>query len=85
MIAKLFRKIAGAPTQAVPERVEPKLSDREELIRKAIEIQSEKQKIFDALDDKTKLKLMAQLMQPTAGGGGKRATGKPAARKPAGR
>ena len=80
MIGKLLRKLSGTPTEALPERIEPRLTEREALIKKAREIQAEKQKVFDALDDATKLKLMAQLMQPTAG-----KTAKPAARKPSGR
>jgi hypothetical protein len=69
--ARLFGKPAAAPAavraaarQQVQQQAERIMTpERQELLRRAMEIQSAKQKIFDALSDEKKQELVAMTMR----------------------
>jgi hypothetical protein len=74
-LATLMRKVLGIPAPAAPvsraaaqqqlQQQAQKIMtpEREELLRRAMEIQGAKQKIFDALSDDKKQELVAMVMR----------------------
>jgi hypothetical protein len=73
--SSLMRKALGVPAPAVPvsreaarQQVQQQAQrimtpERQELLRRAMEVQSAKQKIFDALSDEKKQELVAMTMR----------------------